>query len=346
MNIAKGMCTVMLCAVLFSGALIETTNAVTPNVPRFITYQGRMTDLTGTPLPDGPKSVRIIVWRDATSTNPLDEVWNSGPLTVTTDKGLFTVRLGEPPQPIIDPYDFLDTARWIGVTIGADPEMSPRTRLGAVPYAWTAGSAQIALTTYDGGVGSAQIAEGSVDNADLAAGAVQSGTIQDGSVQLIDLDPASLPAVGQIPLSGSGSSFSPFTLTQFTVIAPGPGYLDVSVIGQYWLDADATSASSLYAFFFMELNTLPAILSEFIDFDYVDPDNANAANSTHSFTLNNVYYVASPGPNVFYVNAQNSAALYNIYLYSGTRAVVRFFPATLPVSSPVAPEPASQRSDQ
>jgi hypothetical protein len=184
----------------------------------------------------------------------------------------------------------------------------------------------IALTTYNDAIGTDQII--------------------DGSVGLIDLDPASLPAVGQIPLGGVGGSLSAFTLNQFTVMAPGPGYLEVSVIGQYWLDADATSSSSLYAFFYMELNTLPATISQFIDFDYVDPDNASESNSTHGFTLNNVYYVASAGPNVFYVNAQNSFVPYSIHLYSGTRAVVRFFPAQLPVSSPTPATPSTQRSQQ
>ena len=77
--------------------------AVTPHAPRVINYQGRLTDGAGNPVSDGPHSAHFIIWRDSTSTNPGDIVWDSGPLTVITDKGIFSVRLGTPPQPVLDP---------------------------------------------------------------------------------------------------------------------------------------------------------------------------------------------------------------------------------------------------
>lgn len=311
-------------------ALAPLAIGVTPNVPRFITYQGRLTDASGVPVPDGAKSVRFIVWSDAVSVNPLDQVWNSGVVSVITTNGLFTARLGEAPQPAIDPYDFLDTARWIGVTVGADPEMTPRTRLGAVPYAFTAGSSMIALTTYDGAIGTTQIA--------------------DGSVSVSDLSPSVLPAVGETILAGSTSSTTPVTLAQFSANAPGPGFLYVQVSGQWWLDADATSSTSLYTFFFMGLCDAPANTSTcngtWQDYNYVDPDNASTSNSTHGFTISRVYTIGAGGPVSFFLNARVTNAAQTLILYGGTNATVMFFPSGLSVTNPVSAEPTTQRSGQ
>lgn len=122
--------------------MVIAVNAVTlPSAPRLINYQGRLTDAAGTPLPDGAKSVRFIIWNDPTLTAPGNEVWNSGPLTVTTTSGLFSVFLGGSPQPALTPDLLMDTMRWMGITVGADPELSPRTRLVAVPYAFNAQNA-------------------------------------------------------------------------------------------------------------------------------------------------------------------------------------------------------------
>lgn len=118
--------------------------AVPPAAPRLIIYQGRLTDAAGTPLPDGAKSVRFIIWNHATNSAPANEIWNSGPLTVTTTTGLFSVMLGASPQPVLAPALLTDTSRWLGISVGADPEISPRTRLVSVPYAMNAQNAAFA----------------------------------------------------------------------------------------------------------------------------------------------------------------------------------------------------------
>lgn len=311
-------------------ALIGSAMAVTPDVPRFITYQGRLTTAGGAAVADGNHTVTVKVWRDAVSTSPLDLIWNSGAMTVATVDGLFTIRLGEAPQPSINPYDFLDTTRFIGVTVGADPEMSPRMRLGAVPYAWTAGSAAVAVTTYNSGVGTNQIA--------------------DGSVGVIDLDPATVPSVGQIYLGGSTSSLTTTTIAQFTVNATGPGFLYVVVSGQWWLDADATSSSSLYSLFFMGLCDAPASSSTcegtFADFNYVDPDNVSSLNSTHSFSISRLVPVGGAGPVPFFLNARVTTAGQTLYLYNGASATAMYFPAGMTLTNPAPPVPHSQRSEQ
>lgn len=111
--------------------LVVTAMAATPHL---IGYQGRLTDAAGDPVADGARSVRFTLWNDPTAALPANEVWNSGVVSVTTTNGLFSVNLGQSPMTALDAALFTDTALWLGITVGADPEISPRTRLTAAPY--------------------------------------------------------------------------------------------------------------------------------------------------------------------------------------------------------------------
>jgi hypothetical protein len=126
----------LLALSLLSALALTSIQAVTfDGAPQLINYQGRLTDVTGTPLSDGPHSVQFRIWDDTTLTGAPHILWDSGPLVVTTDKGLFTVKLGTPPQPVLSYTNFADTNIFLGITVGADPEISPRTRLTSVPFA-------------------------------------------------------------------------------------------------------------------------------------------------------------------------------------------------------------------
>lgn len=133
--------TLLAIAVLTVSSLAET--------PRLISYQGRLTDASGVPLADGAKGVRFIIWNDPTAVAPANELWNSGPVTVTTTDGLFAVNLGQSPMTALDPAIFTDTLLWLGISVGADPEISPRTRLVSSPYSLSAEYADSSGTTTD-----------------------------------------------------------------------------------------------------------------------------------------------------------------------------------------------------
>jgi hypothetical protein len=103
--------------------------AVTPasaETPNQITYQGRLTGPTGTPVPDGPYLIKFVIYNASTAGT---EIWNSGFQTVTATGGLFTVSLGASPMPVLPASIWWDTVRYLGIAVGADPEMTPRTRL-------------------------------------------------------------------------------------------------------------------------------------------------------------------------------------------------------------------------
>jgi hypothetical protein len=102
-------------------------------VPPFVSYQGRLKDGAGTPY-DGTKLVKFAVYDGAGI--PL---WNSGFVLTTFNAGLFTTTLGGSGQPALPGSIFAaDTGLTIGITVDTDPEIAPRTRFVAVPYAFAA----------------------------------------------------------------------------------------------------------------------------------------------------------------------------------------------------------------
>lgn len=112
-------------------------------VPRVVSYQGRLT-VDGAPVEDGPQNVRFIIWDDPTASLPANEMWNSGPVTVNTVDGLFSVNLGDESMVPFPGESPNDTGLWLGITVGTDPEMTPRTRLTSAVFALTAGYADTA----------------------------------------------------------------------------------------------------------------------------------------------------------------------------------------------------------
>jgi len=281
--------------------------AVTPNVPHVINYQGRLTDGVGNPISDGPHGARFILWRDSTSTNPGDIVWDSGPLTVTTDKGVFSIRLGEPPQPTLDPVNMQDTIRFLGITVGADPEITPRTRLTSVPYAYIAQHANTALS----------------------AGTAYA------------LDPTVAPAAGTVTFYPTSSNSSSFTaIGQFSVLAPGPGFLTINLSGFAYIDADATSTTSLTTYFGLSLCDAPnTICPNTTVYIYVtDPDNSSTDNTTPAYSFNMTVPVFFAGTYTFYLNAWTGSAGWRVYGWGPATASAIFSPNTLTMTSPAPPQ--------
>jgi len=104
------------------------------NAPRLLNYQGRLTDLAGTPL-TGTYSMQFKIYDAATGGNV---GWTETHPTVAVNGGLFEVLLGSVGQL----YDttFADSSRWVGLQVGAEPELSPRTRLATSAYSFRTAS--------------------------------------------------------------------------------------------------------------------------------------------------------------------------------------------------------------
>ncbi|MCI0330449.1 MAG: tail fiber domain-containing protein [candidate division Zixibacteria bacterium] len=115
------------------------TVAVWAAVPQLINFQGVLRDGSGNPVANGSYSVIFTIYDDPAAGNVL---W-AETTSVSTTSGLFTVLLGST-NPVPDSA-FRDTTRYLGIKVGADPEMTPRQRLVSVGYGYRVSSVDGAL---------------------------------------------------------------------------------------------------------------------------------------------------------------------------------------------------------
>lgn len=100
------------------------------DVPDSISYQGVLNTSAGLPVADGNYTVTISIYDAAVAGTTQ---WTETK-TVSTVEGLFTTFLG---SVIALPSSvFSGPNRWLGITVASDPEMTPRTAIVAVPYAY------------------------------------------------------------------------------------------------------------------------------------------------------------------------------------------------------------------
>jgi len=118
-----------LCAVVF---LCNLTFAAAPNL---VNYQGRLKDGANLPVADGDYSVTFSIYSVASGGSA---IWSETQNVSVTD-GNFAVLLGSVVS--LTSNAFSDTVRYLGIQIGSDPELSPRSRIASVPFAMTAGNA-------------------------------------------------------------------------------------------------------------------------------------------------------------------------------------------------------------
>jgi len=119
------------------------------DIPRLINFQGRLSkDTLGTPVKDSTYSILFTIYDAFTGGTNL---W-SETQSVATKGGTFNVNLGSAtalPDTIFD-----DTTRYLGITVGTDPEMTPRQRIVSMAYGYR-------VRTVDGATGG--VISGDVD---------------------------------------------------------------------------------------------------------------------------------------------------------------------------------------
>ena len=112
------------------------------SVPKILNYQARITDSGGVPVPNGTLSVVFKLY-DGDGTCLYSAQGSCGTptaKTVTVTNGVFTTAIGaaadgdnEIPDGLFD-----NNVVTLGITVGADAEMTPRKRLTAAAYAFNA----------------------------------------------------------------------------------------------------------------------------------------------------------------------------------------------------------------
>jgi len=113
-------------------------------IPNLIGYQGRLTDAGGNPI-EGSRSITFRIYDASAGGNLL---WDETHGNVTVTNGIFDVLLGS-----VDALNLpFDAQYYLGIQVGADPEMTPRQKLASVGYAYkakdadTVGGIQVSTT--------------------------------------------------------------------------------------------------------------------------------------------------------------------------------------------------------
>ncbi|MFC1475301.1 hypothetical protein ACFLQG_01505 [Candidatus Zixiibacteriota bacterium] len=112
------------------------TAPVIADVPQVINYQGRLTDTSGDPL-NSTVQISFTIF-DGGGASKWTEIHSS----VVVSDGLFNVLLGTT-NPIPDSI-FNHPDRYLGMKVGGDGELTPRTKLTSVPYAMRSSQADTA----------------------------------------------------------------------------------------------------------------------------------------------------------------------------------------------------------
>ena len=122
--------------ILLVGFLLATTLTFTftasAAIPHLMNFQGKATDKSGVPL-NGTYNLTFRVYDSSTGGSPK---WSETQANISISNGIFQVQLGSV-TPLNLPFD---EPYWISLEINTDGEMSPRTTLASVPYAYRAES--------------------------------------------------------------------------------------------------------------------------------------------------------------------------------------------------------------
>jgi len=158
-------------------------------IPQTISYQGILTDGSSIVIPDGTYNLTFSLYEADTGGAAL---WSETQSIVVVN-GVFNVILGSVTS--LSSVEF-DQQYWLGITVGAGPEMTPRIKLAASPYS----------------LNSRSVADGAVTEGKIAANAVTSGKIDGNAVTTVHIQNGTIAAedVG-FNYAGSTSPAGPAT---------------------------------------------------------------------------------------------------------------------------------------
>lgn len=178
--------------------LVLAAQVAWAQIPQTISYQGVLTDASGSAVPDGSYSLTFRMYDAATGGAAL---WTEGQL-VRVRGGVFNAILGSA-TPLDLPFD---RPYWLGVTVGTGSELTPRVPLTASAYSLGA------RTLPDSAVTTAKIADGAVTPAKISTAGASNGQalIFDGSRVVWQTPPSSAGDITAVlavgGLSGGGTS--------------------------------------------------------------------------------------------------------------------------------------------
>ncbi|MEO0071652.1 MAG: hypothetical protein ABIK39_06180, partial [candidate division WOR-3 bacterium] len=171
--------------------LIAATDAIA--IPRMLSYQGKLTDSLGNPVPDGNYQLTFRLYTEETGGSPF---WTEEQ-TITVRNGLFSALLGA-----VTPIGSVPDAGvlYLSLQVGTGSELTPRLRIVSAAYAFlteraansdllqgkdtTALDSRYVNESQANSITSAMIVDGTIATADIANNAITSAKIGNGEVTM------------------------------------------------------------------------------------------------------------------------------------------------------------------
>jgi trimeric autotransporter adhesin len=153
-----------LIQIILSIIIIINIQIHSQSVPTTINYQGLLKDAAGAVVPDGDYNLTFKIYNAASGETA---IWTETK-TININSGIINTHLGS-----ITPLNLpFDAGYWLGITIGAETELTPRVQFSSVPYS------HMSMSVPNGTLTSEKIAGGQVvksinslkDNVNLIAG--------------------------------------------------------------------------------------------------------------------------------------------------------------------------------
>src|ERR1035437_5978691 len=119
------------------------------DAPRYISYQGKLTNSSGTPL-DGTYSFKFELFNDPSASLPANLIWSETQPAVQVTGGLYSVILGTTTGGVTVTAAF-DVPYWLQITVGSEV-LSPRQLLTSSPYTIAGGGSSGFLVSPSTGI--------------------------------------------------------------------------------------------------------------------------------------------------------------------------------------------------
>ncbi|MBI5700468.1 hypothetical protein HZC34_01310 [Candidatus Saganbacteria bacterium] len=172
------------------------------SVPAKMSYEGRLTDSSGTAVTTS-KTIDIRIYDASTAGNV---VWGPESFTITPDsQGVFSLVLGSTSP--ISPEVFSNSSRYLDLTVAGE-NMSPRTQIVSAGYS---NMSAVAQSVEDGSISNAKIANSTITNTKVTANQFVKNIVA-GSGVSVSGDEGS--GTGQVTLTVTSVSTSGGTVTQ------------------------------------------------------------------------------------------------------------------------------------
>jgi len=117
-------------------AMVVMAGSAAAQVPSVLNFSGRLGNEAGDFT--GAADVGIVLYDDAAGNAPGNMLWSEWQ-NVFVNAGRFHMLLGADPGNPLPEELLMKPELFVGVTVGEDPEMTPRVRVASVPYAMLAG---------------------------------------------------------------------------------------------------------------------------------------------------------------------------------------------------------------